>query len=227
MSSQTASETILKLQKQILSKLELNFEDSDKTPIQGFDMSKLEALKEKSNKNFFSDMDKIKTGKHTNDKKLLSTAHDNNDFLNLGVKNETLNNLSVKQNQELLNNDFINLDFDVKQQQPQKTNIKDDDILNLGVFTDDSKKDNPIKTQTPQIYNDFDLGLNFGSKQENNKNTALQDQKSYEFLSFDLNPKVNPMSLAKEDTNQFISLGNNTQESKKSGQVDPFNFIVF
>lgn len=230
-------ETIIKLQKGIAAKLEGEFDNLDKPTTQGFDLSKLEEMKEKSNKNFFEDMNKIKAGKGVGNKVSKTTTDD--DLLGLGgvqkpeVKTEVTK--QAKKDDLLdLQSDFMNLNVSAKPVQQKSGN----DFLDLG-FGAQPVQSQSHNTQAKSKTNANDL-FDLGMVDLTPKPTPAFQQPKPTPNTVNFDPLFSfdqpSQSKAQNNTahNQFETVDTFLGEVKSQPQKpappkssDPFNFTVF
>ena len=209
-------DAISKLHKQLLAKISGTFEDLEKPVSHGFDMSKLDALKEKGNKAFFEDMNKIKTGKSGKNQvtgfseedifgisapaKQTTAPQKTSDLLELDKEMLGLHVRSEPKQQKDNKNDFLDLDF-TKQ-------------VPIGTTTVNATPNKP----TPNSFGDFDLmGLSTNTTRPSDdlvsfaKTPQPQSQPSFDLSNSDL----------------VLDVPKKTVESTQKQSADPFNFIVF
>ena len=214
--SASGFEAISKLHKQLLNKIKGKFEDLHRPVSQGFDMSKLDELKEKSNKAFFADMTKIKTGKSQNIKNQTESVTENDifgistpskpvikqdhssDLLELENEMAGFRVSNEPKNDKGLSNDF--LDFDFAKPVTQKTQ-------------NDSKQNN---------LDDFDL-MNLMTA---NKTTTMPVSDDYVMFSKTVKPN-SQSSFDLSTSNLVPDFPKAKAETSKNQTADPFNFIVF
>lgn len=208
-SNQTGFEAIIKLQKSIILKLDRNFDDLDKPASQGFDLSKLEALKEKSNKNFFQDMDKIKTGKNIPYQK--NTVLEAN-ILDLGNEHVSVP-VSKVPAKSTNNDDLFGLDFGTKPSGIQMA----DDLLNFGDITSKTKTQQSYKQENVVQPSNNDFLFDLGSS----VSTTKTGSDSISFTKPEKSMDLNLMSF----TNDLLL--EKPSDQKSNQKTDPFNFIVF
>lgn len=223
-SNQSGFEAISKLQKTVLGKLEGAFEDLDKPSSQGFDLAKLEAMKEKTNKNFFEDMNKLKANKGGPAKTVKHTGGDD-DILGLGV--ETAPARPANSDGLLdLHSDFGNLSLG--NSKAQTVQPKKDDILDLGFdhHTPSAPAPGP-KTNT----GDFDM-LDLVAKPSSQASTPTPAYHTGldPLLSFDTPTNAVRTQPPAQPSNPGLFLSDDPAPQPKKasqGASDPFNFIVF
>lgn len=222
-------ETIVKLQRSILAKLEGEHEDLDKPTSQGFDLSKLEAMKEKTNKNFFEDMNKIKAAKGGAGKGGAGKAgpEADDDLLGLGEQvGDTRPQAKVSPNDIFdLQGDLMGMNLTGKPAISQPKPANKDDFLDLGFGGPAPTNTQPNPHQKTSNYAHFDmldLAPPSGPKIAPPANDPL--------LNFGHPaPAKNPafdLNFASSD----LFLGETKREADKPkppSQSDPFNFIVF
>lgn len=229
-------ETIVKLQKSIAGKLEGEFDSMDKPATQGFDLSKLEEMKEKSNKNFFEDMNKIKAGKGVGSK--AAKGGNDDDLLGLGVAGPQAKTEVAKQIKKDdfldLQSDFMNLSVGTKPAQQSSGN----DFLDLGFGSQPDQSQPPGVPAKPNTFADdlVDLGMvDLTPKPA----TAFQQPKpAANAINFDplfgFDQPSQSKANATSANSQFESVDNFLGEVKSQPQKpapakpsDPFNFTVF
>lgn len=224
-SNQSGFEAIVKLQKTVLGKLEGSFEDLDKPSSQGFDLTKLEAMKEKTNKNFFEDMNKIKAGKGAPVKTVKQTGGED-DILGLGVDTPPA---KTGQTDGLLdlNSDFGGMSLaTAKAPVAQPGKAKPDDFLDLGFDNHIPPTSGPKSTTGGLDMFDFVAKPSTqGTTSVPNYNTGLDPLLSFNAPSAALHTQ--PPVTASSPGN-FLA-DDAAPQPKKAGQgsSDPFNFIVF
>lgn len=197
--SQTAYDSVSGIQAKVQNKVANSYEDQDKKTHNQFDITKLESIKEKTNKNFFEKMETLKSTKKT------TVSHGNGQDKDVG----DLLDLDTGNNQKPTDNgDLINLDVDnspMKQPSKPTNGYGDLDLL--------ASEDKPKaqKSKNDDFLIDFQQDLTI-SKPADKKTGDLLDS---DLLSdMNIKPKV--------DTKP------NNKESKPEPQSkDPFDFIAF
>ncbi len=235
--SKSGFESISKLRSSVLERLNSGFDQSEKQGGNVFDVSKLEALKQQGNKNFFEKMQEIKKGKPVAEPKE-SHSQSNTDA-----------------------NNFLDLDFGSQPAQVKKNPVAQSQSNAYGDLLDF----NPIppSKHTPQVQSsnkggsDFDLLNDFSSnlniKPQPNKSIgsdnlldltgtipvqSLNQQHNYSFgnSGFEVNfdsrqivPKMNESSPGTDFSNMNFGLLTSAHDKAKNAKKDkdPFDFIVF
>lgn len=209
-------EAISKLHKQLWNKIEGKFEDLDRPVSQGFDMSKLDALKEKSNKAFFADMTKIKTGKSQNIKNQTESVLENDIF---GISTPSKPIIKQDHSSDLLELENEMAGFQVANK-PKNDNGLSNDFLDL-----DFAKPVTQKTQNDSKLNnlgDFDL-MNLMTA---NRTTTKPVSDDCVMFSKTVQPN-SQSSFDLSTSNLVLDFPKAKAETSKNQTADPFNFIVF
>jgi len=179
--SQTAYESVISIQEKIQHKIADTFENQDRKQQIQFDMTKLETIKEKTNKNFFEKMETLKNTKKTVTNSNNQT-NQTDDLLDLDTDNV---------NQSKAKNDLFNLDFD---DTPHKQTTKTKDVYgDLDLLASD-EKNKVSKTVNTDLLIDFQDNLNV-SKPVQKKADNLIDSDMFK----DLNPVSKPEVKVKEN----------------------------
>ena len=149
----SAWKNIKKLKKKILGKLEGNFCDGK---MKGFDMKKLEDIKESSNKNFFAKMENLKKKENLNF--LENSGKKKNDMDLLDFDFEKKNEVKIKKIEEKKKKENLVDIFDVfniesgDKKNLEMKNKKNENLGNLDIFGFSENKD---KVNKKNITNDF------------------------------------------------------------------------
>lgn len=197
--SQTAFESVCKVQEKIQAKLSDTFENQDKKPQGQFDITKLENIKEKTNKNFFDRMETLKTTKKPigssngqsapNDDLLdleasgKKQAKKDDDFFNLDFTNPA----PVKVTPQPLNL-YSNIDLLASNEKIPQTKAMDHDLL-LDFQTDLTITKPTEKKQLSVIDDDMFRGLSTSvthnaNNNENKTKVAINDKDPFDFIAF-------------------------------------------
>jgi len=212
------------------------FDQSEKQGANVFDISKLESLKEQSNKNFFEKMQNIKQGKvvaEPKDVRSQAKAEENN-FLDLDFGSNVAP-VQTKTAAQTHSNNYDNiLDFDSvpqsKQthQPPVKQANSDFDLLgdfssNLNVGAHQKK---PASTD-----NLLDFTGGMPGQQLHQQSNHNYGNSAFE-ISFDnkpIPPKLDSSSPKTDYTQMNFTLLGSSEDKPKSSKKDkdPFDFIVF
>lgn len=233
--SASGYEAVCKLHRSVLAKLEGEFDDLDKPSAQGFDMAKLEAMKEKTNKNFFEDMNKIKAGKGTTAKTVKTTGNDD-DILGLGVGGQPTAKAPVAKtgNGDLmdLGNDMLGLDFGTKPAQAQPVAQKKDDLFDLGFGAPQATVHSSKPAPQNNNLGDFDIldlnpKSNAPSMPVTTKHPPMDPLFNFGGPAPTSAPKPVPATNFLGTDDFMIYAKKDSSKPKQSSGGDPFNFIVF
>ena len=206
--SQTAYDSVVGVQEKIQQKLEDSFENQDKRQQNGFDIGKLEQIKEKTNKNFFDKMETLKNTKKGATGPQTSKGGDLLDLDSVG------GNAPVGDNND---DDLFGLDLGTTKKappaQPQKQ--KSDPYGGLDLLDAEVR---PVIHQQPKLQvQDNDLMFDFQQNLTVNK------------------PAVNNGGgLMDDDMFGDIGTGMRSEDAKNKGDSkpkgqggDPFDFLAF
>lgn len=196
--SQTAFDSVYKIQEKIQHKLDDSYENQDRKPQGQFDIGKLEQIKEKTNKNFFDKMETLKNTKK-------GTATQENMSAN---KTDDLIDLDPVDNKNNIDDDLFGLDLDST---PKKTvQVNNDRYGGLDLLGNDDLVIKP-SIQGDDLLFDFQQNMNI-SKPINKKGGSLIDDDMFR----DLDTVMQKDSMTKKTE------GKSTDQNK-----DPFDFIAF
>ena len=231
-SSQSVNDTLVKLHRSVLAKLGGEFEDLDKPSSQGFDLTKLEAMKEKSTQNFFQDMNKIKTGKGGMTGKAGKTGHGDDDLLGLShdvpmTKRKTPNDDLMGLQDDLSGLGFGEAKANVVKEGPKSANT--DDLLNIGFDMTVVTPTISAKTPSGSNYTAFDLD-DLVVPPKNPTTTPVPNYHSGfdPLLSFQVPAQPTPHSHhIGGSPGNFLSDDKLAQTKKtETANNDPFNFDI-
>jgi hypothetical protein len=235
--SKSGFESISKLRSSILERLNGSFDQSEKQGGNVFDVSKLEALKEQGNKNFFEKMQEIKQGKTVVAQKdghgQSNTSGASFLELDFGGQSAPINHKPVAQTQSSSDHDILIFD-PVQQPKPIHPSLS-------------TKQGNDF-----DLLNDFSSNLNIGNQQSKLANSdnlpdfighttttqTSHQQPNYAFnnsafeVNFDSKPTLpkpnDPSPPVDYKQINFTLLASNDDKTKNGKKdKDPFDFIVF
>lgn len=194
--SQTAHESVIKVQEKIQGKLADSYENQDKKQQSQFDITKLESIKEKTNKNFFEKMENLKSTKKPGQTHKQPETIDNDDLLDLDAgtpnpnpKDDDLFNLefgsSPKKQNTKPSNAYNDLDLLASNEKVSKPKNQDSDFLID--FQQDLSVSKPVERKNDNIINsDIFKGLNGedgGDKKKESK-AKVEDKDPFDFIAF-------------------------------------------
>lgn len=195
----------------------------DKPTNHGFDLSKLEALKDKSNKNFFQDMDKIKTGKTTGTKKQI----DDGDLLNMGTEYTQLQKTSPIKIEHNLNEEFFEIGFIGQSSKKPK---QEENLMDIGHILGNSEDifNKPMIEPSKSIQQKS-TGVDFTFDFIGPTNSSIVPSKQIDnLISFGKPEPVKTIDIFEHPaTDLLLDKKSDKKEIQKSAPSDPFNFIVF
>lgn len=208
--SQTSYDSIVGVQEKIQQKLEDSFENQDKRLQSGFDIGKLEQIKEKTNKNFFDKMETLKSSKRGAKGEQASKG---GDLLDLDAVGE-----NKPQGGNNDDDDLFGLDLGTaKKPQPQSSHQqKSDPYGGLDLLDSDVQ---PVKRPDPHpqsqgndLMFDFQQNLNINKHAPNNGGGLIDDDDMFGDIG----------------TGMRSEEAKNKVDSKPKGQgADPFDFLAF
>lgn len=184
----TNQEAMGKLKQSLVERLGRNF-DEPETKNAGFDLSKLESLREKSNAKFFEKMENLKKGKKNDDifdidAAPAKPAPKTDDILEMAVSSKASTFHPSSSNHH---DDFLSLNpqvpekkQEVKANQPKKDSADLFDLAStITTPAATSKKDEivfekvaPKKDQKDDFFGQFDMGISLKKKEEEVKKVA-------------------------------------------------------